>query len=174
VGEDQAHREARFCPIDGHDPVSSAGASLTRRGARRRIVAPFTKGREMDPFKTPGAFSWTELTTKDPKQAAEFYGTLFGWKVEAMDMGTGPYHVLKVGDAAIGGIMSPPPGAPAMPSNWCPYVTVTNTDETAAKCVALGGRLCAGPMDIPSVGRFAVLQDPQGAVLNIIAYTPQQ
>jgi predicted enzyme related to lactoylglutathione lyase len=36
----------------------------------------------------------------------------------------------------------------------------------------LGGKLIAGPMDIPEIGRFAVLQDPQGAVLNVIAYKP--
>ena len=33
----------------------------------------------MDAFKTPGAFSWNELTTTDPASAAAFYGKLFGW-----------------------------------------------------------------------------------------------
>ena len=54
----------------------------------------------MDAYKTHGAFSWSELMTSNPKAACEFYGTLFGWKAETMDMGTGPYHVLKVGDTA--------------------------------------------------------------------------
>jgi len=49
----------------------------------------------MDVFKTHGAFSWSELMTSDPAAAAVFYGPLFGWCVEAMDMGGGPYHVLK-------------------------------------------------------------------------------
>jgi uncharacterized protein len=128
----------------------------------------------MDPYQTPGAFSWSELMTSDPKKATEFYGTLFGWKVEVMDMGTGPYHVVKAGDAPVGGIMGMPPGAPAMPPMWTPYVTVANVDETAGKCKALGGRVVAGPMDIPTVGRFAAIQDPQGAVINIIAYAPRQ
>ena len=124
----------------------------------------------MDPFKTPGAFSWCELTAPEPARAAEFYTRLLGWTVESMDMGSGPYHVVKVGDAAIGGIMAPPPGSPPMPSFWGCYVTVASADDTAGQCVALGGKLLAGPMDIPGVGRSAVLQDPQGAVFNVIAY----
>ena len=123
-----------------------------------------------DVFKTVGAVSWTELSTPDPKAATEFYGTLFGWKFDAMDMGQGDYHVVKVGEAAVGGIIAPPTQAPGMPSAWGCYVTVANADASAEKCKSLGGKLLAGPMDIPNVGRFAVLQDPQGAVFNVIAY----
>ena len=95
----------------------------------------------MDAFQTPGAFSWCELVSTDPGAATEFYAQLFGWKVEAMNMGM-PYNVVKVGDAGIGGIMGMPPGASAgMP-----------------------------PTDIPTVGRFAVIADPQGASINVITY----
>ena len=71
-------------------------------------------------YKTHGAFSWNELTTADPAAAAAFYGQLFGWQVKAMDMGGGPYHVVKVGDAEVGGIMTPPPGT-GMPPTWGCY-----------------------------------------------------
>ena len=124
-----------------------------------------------DVYKTPGAFSWTELMTPEPKKATEFYGGLFGWQFDVMNMGQGDYHVVKTGGTAVGGIMGIPPGQP-MPTAWSAYVTVADADATAAKCVALGGKVCAGPMDIPSVGRFAVLQDPQGAVFNVMAYSP--
>jgi uncharacterized protein len=124
-----------------------------------------------DVFKTNGAFSWNELMTPDPQAAAAFYGALFGWQVETMDMGTGPYRVLKVGDTAVGGIMSMPPGAPGTAPMWGCYVTVASADATAEKCRALGGKVLAGPMDIPKVGRFVVLQDPHGAVINAMAYS---
>lgn len=124
-------------------------------------------------YTTPGAFSWTELMTPDPKAAASFYGALLGWRSETMPMAQGgEYTVFKVGETSIGGTMAPPPDAPPMPPMWGPYVTVTNTDETVQKCQSLGGKLIAGPMDIPEIGRFAVLQDPQGAVFNVIAYGP--
>lgn len=124
-----------------------------------------------DVYKTVGAFSWNELSTNDPQAAAAFYGALFGWTVETMDMGTGPYHVIKTGETAVGGIMRMPPGAGAMPPAWGCYVTVASADATAEKCRALGGKVLAGPMDIPKVGRFVVLQDPQGAVINAMAYS---
>jgi len=125
----------------------------------------------MDVFKTPGAFSWSELMTTDPAAAAKFYGALFGWTIDAMEMGGGGlYHVVKVGDAGVGGIMGQPPGAPAMPPMWGCYVTVVSVEETVAKCTALGGRLVMPPVDIPKVGRMAVIQDPQGATLSVIAY----
>ena len=124
----------------------------------------------MDAFQTPGAFSWCELMTTDPKAATEFYATLFGWKVEAMNMGM-PYHVLKVGDSPIGGIMGQPPGIPpGMPPTWVPYVTVADVDALVEKVVSLGGKVHMPPTDIPTVGRFAVIADPQGASINVITY----
>lgn len=47
----------------------------------------------MDPFKTVGAVSWTELTTPDPAAAQAFYGALFGWRFEAMAMPEGGFSV---------------------------------------------------------------------------------
>jgi uncharacterized protein len=124
----------------------------------------------MDAYKTHGAFSWCELLTTNPKAATEFYDSLFGWKVETMNMGPEPYHVVKAGDTSIGGIMKIPAQAQGMPPNWGCYVTVSNVDETARKCTSLGGKVMMPPTDIPTVGRFAVIQDPQGATLNIITY----
>jgi len=125
----------------------------------------------MDAFKTHGAFSWSELTTGDPAAAAAFYGPLFGWRVEAMDMGGGPYHVLKVGETAVGGIMKTPPGAGAMPSAWGCYVTVDDVEAIAAQAAALGGKVVVPPMDVPGVGRMAVIADPHGATLNVMQYS---
>ena len=67
--------------------------------------------------------------------------------------------------------MGMPPGAPAgMPPTWVPYVTVADVDALVKKVVSLGGKVHMPPTDIPTVGRFAVIQDPQGAVLNLITY----
>ena len=126
----------------------------------------------MDTYKTHGAFSWSELMTSDPKAACEFYGTLFGWAVNTMEMGSGPYYVVKVGDTSVGGIMGKPPGAPAgMPSMWGCYVTVVNVEETLAKVRSLGGKVLMEPMEVKGVGRMAVIQDPQGAALSVITYS---
>lgn len=124
----------------------------------------------MDASRTHGAFSWNELTTTDPEAAVAFYGSLFGWSTRATDMGTGPYHVASVGGTEVCGVMGMPPGAPPMPPAWGCYITVDDLEATIARCSALGGRTLVPPMDVPGVGRMAVLQDPQGAVFNVMAY----
>ena len=124
----------------------------------------------MDPYKTPGAFSWSELMTPDPEAAGRFYGALFGWTVQTMDMGTGPYHVANVGDTGVAGIMQTPPDQAGLPPMWGVYITVADTDAAAARCVELGGKVLVPAMDVPTVGRMAVLQDPQGAVFSVMAY----
>lgn len=128
----------------------------------------------MDVYTTHGAFSWSELMSTDPKAATEFYGNLLGWTFESMDVPDGSYQVIKAGDTSIGGIMGMPPGNGGMPSMWGCYVTVADVDATAKRCTELGGKVLVGPQDIPEVGRFAVILDPQGAALNLITYTPRQ
>ena len=125
----------------------------------------------MDVFKTHGAFSWSELMTPDPAAATAFYGPLFGWKAEPMPMPQGTYTVVKAGDASVGGIMSPPPGMEGAPAVWGVYVTVTDVDATVAQAVALGGKVIAPVMEVPGVGRMAVLADPQGACFSVMQYS---
>jgi predicted enzyme related to lactoylglutathione lyase len=124
----------------------------------------------MNAMQTPGAFSWCELMTSDPTAAMEYYGKLFGWELLPFPMAEFEYNVIRNGEAMIGGIMPIPKDAGGMPSNWGCYVTVADCDETVKKALELGGKVCMGPQDIPDVGRMAVIQDPQGAVLSVIAY----
>lgn len=124
----------------------------------------------MNVFEAHGAFSWCELMTRDREAAVQFYGKLFGWTFDTSNTGVGPYHVIKNGAAGIGGIMGLPPGADAMPPTWACYVTVDDVEATVRQCSALGGTVVMPPTPIPEVGRFAVIKDPQGAVLNVITY----
>lgn len=124
-------------------------------------------------FETHGAFSWNELATTNVGAARDFYGKLFGWKFEDMNAAGMPYAVISAGDTAIGGIMNVPAQAKGMPPTWGTYVTVDNVDELVARVASLGGKLLVPAQDIPTVGRFAVIQDPQGAVLSVITYLPR-
>ncbi|MBZ8138964.1 glyoxalase [Rubrivivax gelatinosus] len=128
----------------------------------------------MDVFKTHGAFSWNELLTADPERAAAFYTELFGWNFEKQEYSVGTYHVAKTADGtAVGGMMAFPPGTPAeVPPHWAGYVTVDSVDDAAERATALGGSVLVPPMDVPGVGRMAVLRDPTGAAINVIHYEP--
>ena len=124
----------------------------------------------------PGAFSWLELMTRDQAGAEKFYGKLFGWGLDSMDMGGGAkYTIFKHGTNQIAGGMQMDDSEQwkGIPPNWTGYITVADTDATAAKAVELGGMVLMAPMDIPDIGRFAVLKDPTGAVVSVIAYVPR-
>ena len=124
------------------------------------------------PFQTHGAFSWHELMARDADAVLPFYTTLFGWTIEAEAMPDGPYHVIKAAGDAVGGVMTMPPhlAQSGMPPAWGCYVTVNDVDATAAQAASLGGKVVHGPVDIPGVGRFAVIVDPQGAAVSVMTY----
>lgn len=124
----------------------------------------------MDVFKTPGAFSWNELMTTDPAAAQAFYGALFGWSFREQLMPDGKYLVGSIGETALCGVMKLSPQMGAMPPAWGAYVTVADVEASLAKAKELGGRVLVEPFEVPQVGRIAVIQDPQGAVISVIQY----
>lgn len=91
-------------------------------------------------------------------------------RTEDMSMPGLTYTVVKAGGKGVGGIMSIPKEAKGMPPKWGAYVTVNDVDLTARTAKQFGARLCMPPHDIPDVGRFCVIQDPQGAVICAITY----
>lgn len=127
----------------------------------------------MDVFTTHGAFSWSELTTTDVEAAKRFYGELLGWKFRDMEMPGGHYTTCQVGDVSVAGIMKAP--KPDVPVGWGCYVTVANIDDAVAQVPKLGGKVLVPIFEVPTVGRMAVIEDPQGAMLSLVTYaTPAE
>ena len=77
----------------------------------------------------------------------------------------------QLGGQSIGGMMEIRPEMGPVPPNWLPYFMVEDCDVVANKAAATGGKLNVPPTDIPNVGRFSVIQDPQGAMFAIIKLT---
>ena len=123
-----------------------------------------------DDMKAHGAVGWCELMTDDVDKARDFYTDVIGWSTEIMDVGTGPYTVFNSADRPMAGLMAKPSDKADAPNAWMPYVTVDDIDARAARVASAGGVVLAGPMDIPTVGRMAVIQDPTGGVIGIITY----
>ncbi len=120
----------------------------------------------------PGRFVWYDLMTTDVPAATAFYTAITGWGTQDFDMGPGgTYQMWTVGSVPIGGVMpnTPTGDAPAIPPHWMAHVAVANVDETVAQAESLGGTVISPAMDIPTVGRFAVIADPQGAVVSVFA-----
>jgi len=55
-----------------------------------------------------------------------------------------------------------------IPAHWMIYFAVENCDTAIKKVVELGGQVCVPATDVPDVGRFSVICDPQGAVFSVI------
>ncbi|OPX24200.1 MAG: glyoxalase [Planctomycetales bacterium 4484_123] len=124
-----------------------------------------------DPSETHGAFSWVELLTADPEAAKKFYVELFGWELAGSPVAGEDYTVAKVAGKPVAGIMKMPPEVPpGVPPHWGVFVTVDDVDATVTKAQELGAQVARAPTDVPGVGRFAVLRDPQGAIFAIIHY----
>ena len=121
-------------------------------------------------MKLHGAFSWNELMTNDVAGAKLFYGKLLGWTLADMESSCGSYTMARAGETEVAGIMATPPEAQGMPPGWGAYVTVDDVDAMQSRVEDLGGKIILPPQDIPDVGRFMVIQDPQGAVLMLITY----
>ena len=121
----------------------------------------------------PGALIWNELITDKPDAALAFYEAVVGLEHATMEMAPGDnYILLKAGGTEVGGCMEPP--MPEVPNHWHVYFAVEDTDASAAKASAEGGTIMVEPFDIPTVGRSAVLADPQGATFSVLKSTPQQ
>jgi predicted enzyme related to lactoylglutathione lyase len=116
-----------------------------------------------------GRFMWHELMSSDPKAAVAFYKEVVGWTSQPWENDPS-YTMLTAGGRPMAGTMAlTDAGAP---KNWLSYIGTPRLDVTARQVIELGGKVLKPAADIPDIGRFAILQDPQGAVF--IAFTPKQ
>lgn len=120
-------------------------------------------------------FVWYELMTTDPAAASTFYAKMLGWTVKDSGLTDRAYSILSTADAPFGGLMALPPGAfqAGAKPGWMGYVSVADVDALAGRIEAAGGAIHHAPEDIPGVGRFAVVADPEGAPFAIFKGAPE-
>jgi len=117
----------------------------------------------------PGKFVWHDLTTGDVEAAKKFYTALFGWDYLNTTVLGRPYTVARLGTKAVAGLHAPnPERAGNTPSHWLSYMSVADVDASVTKAKGEGGAVLAGPVEIGSIGRAAVLRDPQGAPFGLV------
>ncbi len=114
----------------------------------------------------PGQFSWNELVTTNEADAGTFYTRLFEWTAEPFGGGGLTYTLFKKDGTVVGGMMECP--KPGLPAHWLAYVTCDDVDAAAEQAAALGGSIVMAPFDVPTVGRIAIVRDPQGASLGLL------
>jgi len=144
-----------------HDHEQGWNESLDRL-ERHLGVASQTQ----QPPRGVGRFCWNELLTSDEAGATKFYTAVFGWQTGEYPGAGTKYTLWKNQGTDIGGLMKRP--METIPPQWLPYISVADADATAKRASEAGGKVTAPPFDVPTVGRIAILQDPQGAALGII------
>jgi predicted enzyme related to lactoylglutathione lyase len=153
-------RAARYCAV-----LILAAIAAVPFGCSTSSPAPAAKT-GADDF---GKFVWHDLTTDDPAACKKFYTALLGWEyVDTTVLGR-PYSVARIGKTPVGGIHAPnPQTAGKTPAHWLSYMSVADVDDSVAKAKAEGGGALAGPADIDTRARAAVLRDPQGAPFGLV------
>lgn len=122
--------------------------------------------RGSEKVNAPNAWCWSELHARGFEQDKAFYSAVFGWNWEPFG---DSYDIFQVGERGVGGGMEMMDNVPAeVPSHWLTWFAVADRDDTVAKAQELGAQILMGDMDMPDVGRMAVIQDPQGAQFGVL------
>ncbi len=155
--------------IHGPQDIPEVGRFAVLADPQGAVFVAFQAAGELP--QSAGVFVWDELGTQDVEAAEQFYNAVLGWTTSDMGEEYGGYKIFNNGENGVAGLMKMPDTS--MPSLWTPYVAVDDADATVAKAGELGGTAIVEPMDIPNVGRIAVLQDPVGAFFGIIKSSQQ-
>jgi predicted enzyme related to lactoylglutathione lyase len=118
-----------------------------------------------------GSFCWTEIASNDADKCVAFYKEVFGWEFKGGDgsqTGMDYREFSTGGDRPVGGLyqIDPKSFGDNPPPHFMTYVAVDDVDENARLATELGATIIRGPMDIPDVGRMAIIQDPTGAMIS--------
>lgn len=116
-----------------------------------------------------GRFTWNELMTNDIARTKAFYGQTLGWTFDPFPMPDGEYWIAKAPDGTpAAGIMPMDPQDTESQPGWLAYVQVDDLDRAVMAVTGAGGQILQPAMDIPNVGRIAVIEDPAGAVIGLM------
>jgi len=121
-----------------------------------------------------GSINWIDLTVPSAADVRDFYREVVGWRWTGLDMGGYEDFCMNLpaGRKTVAGICHARGTNADMPAAWLVYITVADVDRSAARCVALGGAVIAGPKEMGGMGRYCVIRDPAGAAAALFQPAP--
>lgn len=122
-----------------------------------------------DRRERPGRFVFHDLMSSDVGRSLNFYASLFPeWECQSIDLGdSGTYHAIRVDGLKCGGIV-PVDSESGLAAHWVGYVEVADCDAATERAAAEGGLVPVPTMDVPGIGKFAVVMDRQQAMLKAL------
>ncbi len=106
-----------------------------------------------------GKWVWYELESTDPEKSKAFFGQLLGWQIEPQEMSGMKFELVKSGGQDIATINAVEGKGK---SHWVPFVSVPDVDATVKTVEEQQGKVVKPAADIPNIGRFAIVADPNG------------
>jgi predicted enzyme related to lactoylglutathione lyase len=117
-----------------------------------------------------GSIVWTDLTVPDAKAVRDFYAGVIGWRSAEHDMGEYvDYEIQNAEGGTVGGICYARGMNERVPPVWLNYIRVESVEESARRCITLGGEVVDGPRVMGRVP-FCVIRDPAGACLALVGH----
>jgi predicted enzyme related to lactoylglutathione lyase len=142
--------------------LHKSGADLGYEACNIAVMA--TETLDQQSLAQGKTFVWHEVYGPSAQASVDFYTNALDFGTQTMDSPMGPYHMLTRNGTPVAGVMSTDAmQMPDVPAHWATYIAVDDVDARLAKCKELGAKVVVEPMDIPSIGRMALIQDPQGA-----------
>lgn len=134
------------------------------------------------PGSDVGTVWWSELVSADPARSRDFYAAVAGWssKVVAANDTTRPpkpgetdYTVFTQDGQEVAGATNPEgTGADGLRPGWVTYIQVANVDTAVMEALKKGGKILKAPFDDASVGRLAIVADPDGIPVGLVTPNP--
>jgi uncharacterized protein len=121
-----------------------------------------------------GRIGWLDLTVQNAQETRDFYQQVIGWKVAEVAVGNGAdrysdFSMLDANGTAAAGVCHARGGNADLPPVWLLYLPVGNLAESLHRVEALGGRICQRVQDQSKADQYAVIQDPVGVHLALMA-----
>lgn len=108
-----------------------------------------------------------EIAAREPERAAEFYSSVFGWKINKWGGPQEYWHVITGSPAnpGIDGGISAPNG---LFTGYVNTIEVPVIDDYILLINKSGGKVLTDKMTVPGVGYLAYCKDPEGNIFGII------
>ena len=117
-----------------------------------------------------------EIPAKSVEALKSFYEAVLGWKILKAPIPGTDYWIIQTVPTDDNGMLQRPgvngglyPRTPDMPgATQVNYISVENIDEYIDKALTAGGKIIVSKQQIPKIGSFAIVADPEGNAFGLI------
>jgi hypothetical protein len=147
------------------EPTEPTEPGAADRPAEPVPAQPAKPAEPPAPTYLHGKLVWYELVSSDPAKSKAFHAELLGWTVEPQEMAGMKFELAKAGGKDVATIR--PADDKKTKSHWVPFVSVADVDAAVAAIEQNKGKVVKAAMDVPDIGRFAFVSDPNGAMFAV-------